>query len=239
MPRYRVEALEKFIVRTVYHVEADSETEAEQQCKSGSVGYESAEIEEGDEDWMRTVAIENMDDEDELQPIPVATPQPPNFVTKHGEGLFMYLDEQGHEQVVEYLLHFQRGVYSYSPYGQVKHHDGRDITPDEVDKHNFLLDEAIVIGLGKCQVGQCGILYLRRLPTHSDTDDKSKQYYQVTTFRGRVLANNINTSASDDNLVRVHGNTIVFHHRMDDGAIGVFRGQLDPDADCFNFERIS
>ena len=58
MPKYRVEALEKFVVRTVYHVEADNPDEAEALCKSGDVAYDEKTIEEGDEEWIETVSVE-------------------------------------------------------------------------------------------------------------------------------------------------------------------------------------
>lgn len=58
MPRYRVEALEKFIVRTVYFVDAKSPKQAEKKCRTGKVGYDKKEIEEGGEEWMETVSVE-------------------------------------------------------------------------------------------------------------------------------------------------------------------------------------
>ena len=58
MRRYRIEALEKFIVRTVYFVEADTPEQAEQFCKSGETGYDQKTIEEGDEEWLETVSVE-------------------------------------------------------------------------------------------------------------------------------------------------------------------------------------
>ena len=61
MPRYRVEALEKFVVRTVYDVEADTPEEAEQLCKNGHVAYDEKAVEEGDEDWLETVSVEQCD----------------------------------------------------------------------------------------------------------------------------------------------------------------------------------
>ena len=60
MPMYEVEALEKFIVRTTYLVKADCPEQAEQLCKFGKVSYESKEIEEGDEEWIKTVSIETV-----------------------------------------------------------------------------------------------------------------------------------------------------------------------------------
>ena len=58
MPRYRVEALEKLVVRTVYFVEAGTPEQAEQLCKSGETGYDQQTIEEGDEEWLETVSVE-------------------------------------------------------------------------------------------------------------------------------------------------------------------------------------
>ena len=58
MSKYRVEALEKFIVRTVYIVEATSPEQAEALCRGGEVAYEDRTIEEGDEEWLETVSVE-------------------------------------------------------------------------------------------------------------------------------------------------------------------------------------
>jgi len=58
MPQYRVEALEKFEVRTVYHVDADDPQQAEARCKSGAYAYDQASIQEGNEVWLETVSVE-------------------------------------------------------------------------------------------------------------------------------------------------------------------------------------
>ena len=58
MPKYRVEALEKFIVRTIYHVEAKTQKQAEALCREGKVAYDDMTIEEGDEEWLKTVSVE-------------------------------------------------------------------------------------------------------------------------------------------------------------------------------------
>jgi Uma2 family endonuclease len=58
MPKYRVEALEKFVIRTVYYVDAKSRKQAEHLCRSGQVAYEDKTVEEGDEEWLETVAVE-------------------------------------------------------------------------------------------------------------------------------------------------------------------------------------
>ena len=60
MPKYEVEALEKFIVRTTYLVEADCPEQAEQLCKSGNVAYDRKSAEEGDEEWIETVSTETV-----------------------------------------------------------------------------------------------------------------------------------------------------------------------------------
>jgi hypothetical protein len=57
MPSYRVEALEKFLVRTVYHVDAVNEQEAVRKCKTGDVPYDEHEIEEGDDEWIDTLSV--------------------------------------------------------------------------------------------------------------------------------------------------------------------------------------
>ena len=62
MPTFRIEALEKFIVRTVYRVEADTPQQAEELCQSGEVGYDEKAIEEGDEEWLETVSVEIADE---------------------------------------------------------------------------------------------------------------------------------------------------------------------------------
>ena len=61
MPKYRVEALEKFIVRTTYYVEAKSPKQAEALCREGKVAYDDKTIEEGDEEWLKTVSVEKCD----------------------------------------------------------------------------------------------------------------------------------------------------------------------------------
>jgi Uma2 family endonuclease len=60
--KYRVEALEKFVVRTVYLVEADNAKQAEEYAKEGYDPYEKVTIEEGDEEWIETVSVEEGSD---------------------------------------------------------------------------------------------------------------------------------------------------------------------------------
>jgi hypothetical protein len=58
MAMFRVEALEKFILRTVYRVEAPTAQEAEQMCREGEWPYDTKEGEEGGEEWLQTVGVE-------------------------------------------------------------------------------------------------------------------------------------------------------------------------------------
>jgi hypothetical protein len=58
MPIFRVEALEKFVVRTIYVVEAATPEQAEAKCKEGNAAYDQSEIEEGDEEWLETISVE-------------------------------------------------------------------------------------------------------------------------------------------------------------------------------------
>ena len=58
MAKYCITALEKFVVRTTYHVEAASRKKAEALCREGKVGYERAEVMEGNEQWLDTISIE-------------------------------------------------------------------------------------------------------------------------------------------------------------------------------------
>ncbi len=60
MPKYHVEALEKFFVRTTCLVEADTPSQAEQLRKSSEVAYDDKTIEEGDEEWLETVSVETV-----------------------------------------------------------------------------------------------------------------------------------------------------------------------------------
>jgi hypothetical protein len=58
VPRYRVEALEKFLVRTTYFVEADNSDEAERLCRKGKVAYDYHQIECGDDEWIETLSVD-------------------------------------------------------------------------------------------------------------------------------------------------------------------------------------
>jgi hypothetical protein len=56
---FNVVALEKFVVRTFYYaIEASTPEEAEELCRTGQVAYDEKHIEEGDEEWIETLSIE-------------------------------------------------------------------------------------------------------------------------------------------------------------------------------------
>lgn len=58
MPEFCVTALEKFVVKTIYHVTARTAEQAEKLCKEGKVPYEQCSIEEGDDEWVETLSVE-------------------------------------------------------------------------------------------------------------------------------------------------------------------------------------
>lgn len=62
MPKFRVEALERFLVWTVYRdVEASDAASAEQRCKAGEVPYDKFSNEEGDDQWVQTLEVKEQD----------------------------------------------------------------------------------------------------------------------------------------------------------------------------------
>jgi hypothetical protein len=58
MPEFCVTALEKFVVKTIYFVTAASAEQAEKLCKEGKASYEQVSIEEGDDEWVETLSVE-------------------------------------------------------------------------------------------------------------------------------------------------------------------------------------
>lgn len=86
-----------------------------------------------------------------------------------------------------------------------------DLTPEEADAHNKALDKGMLEGLDKhCDVGMHGTFYYGN--------------GEVRTFLGTLVSSN----------VHINGKGITFkRHDM------TFRGILQKNADCFNFERIA
>ena len=60
--RFRVVAHERFCVRTEYIVEAESAEQAEEFVNSGHADYESHSVEEGEEEYLWTEYVEEIDE---------------------------------------------------------------------------------------------------------------------------------------------------------------------------------
>lgn len=58
MKVFEVEAMENFLVRTRYLVDAETEEEAEQLCKEGRVAYVDHSVQEGDDEWLETLGVQ-------------------------------------------------------------------------------------------------------------------------------------------------------------------------------------
>jgi len=112
---------------------------------------------------------------------------------------------KGTDNCLGYLMSFPgKGVYD-ATFGKI------DITQEEADAHNKILDEAMLKGLDEnCQVGQGGTFYFNEANRN------------VTTFMGTVVAN-----------AAKNGKSITFSRN---GKL--YRGRTQKDADCFNFKRI-
>lgn len=115
----------------------------------------------------------------------------------------------GEDQCLGYLMVFPgHGVYDAT-------HGIVDVTPEEAEIHNRLLDEAIIKGLDEnCQVGQCGLFYL----------GKDADRFKVGTFCGKVISTDVQKSGAVVTFRR-HGKT--------------FRGRQREHEDCITFKRIS
>lgn len=61
MPKYSVVALEKFLVETTYEVEAKNKKEAIRLVKSGQVAYDDNKIREGDDEYIKTVSVKEIE----------------------------------------------------------------------------------------------------------------------------------------------------------------------------------
>ena len=70
MAQFRVEAIEKFEVKTVYYVDAETAEEAEEMCKSGSEPYLHFENLGNDDEWVETLEVREMTDGRSLHSAP-------------------------------------------------------------------------------------------------------------------------------------------------------------------------
>ena len=120
-------------------------------------------------------------------------------------GSLITFGDEDHETCLGYLIHFKgKGVYD-AEYGKV------EVTPEQADAHNTLLDEALLKGLDSCEIGQRGMFYV----------DKNNV---VKTWTGRLV--------SDDTVVK--DGYLTFRR-----AGKKFKGKLRrSDDNLFNFRRV-
>jgi hypothetical protein len=252
MPVYRIEALEKFVVRTVYNeVHATSPQQAVAKCKQGIHAYDSHSIEDGylsQEEWIETVRCEiteldpeqraaddaDADDDDNKSESDtksdLANKSRTIFATKHDDAGLLYVHPYPFTEppiMLDYLVDFENMGIHDATYGQV------NCTPEQAATHNNLLDKMIVDGLANCKIGEHGTFYHRL--------DKTMKKHQVTTFLGHVIAE----TGKNGFAVFVTGNTIRFQYtpniigkHVSPGDRMMFRGRLQVGQDLFNFKRI-
>lgn len=137
------------------------------------------------------------------------------MVQIQNDGGFLTFDDSGAQRCLGYLMHFNgHGVYEPS-LGRV------DVTPEQAEVHNKLLDEAVLKGLDEsCEVGQGTSFYLQA------TDSKGRPacgQAVVKTFIGTVVSAD----------VRMVGKSVTFNRKGK-----VFRGRTQKDADLVNFRRV-
>jgi hypothetical protein len=65
MPKYRIEARERFTVITVYNeVEAEDVEHAISKCKHGTAAYDSSQPDDdGDDEYLETLSVEKINDD--------------------------------------------------------------------------------------------------------------------------------------------------------------------------------
>ena len=126
---------------------------------------------------------------------------------EHIGSLITYRDDDG-DRCLGYLMCFEgHGVYDPT-FGRV------EITPEQAETHNELLDEAMLAGLDEnCQVGMGGSFYV------GEQDGR----VAVKTFIGTVVSTD---------CVR-HGRSLTFKRNGK-----VFRGRTSQKRDLFHFRRV-
>ena len=127
-------------------------------------------------------------------------------ITNHA-GLLFISKEDADERPLGHLFCFE-GHGVFGPTGRV------DVDPILVDKHNEMLDQALLDGLdNNCQVGQCGTFYIGKAQNDARV---------VKTFTGRVVSER----------TRVNGRSLTFWRKGKR-----FVGRLSQQCDAFNFRR--
>jgi len=112
-------------------------------------------------------------------------------------------------EILGYLVDFHENGIRDPTYGKV------NVTKEQADKHNKLLDQMMLDGLDKnCEIGQYGTFYF---------DDNKKI---VTTFMGTLVSDGVTVSG-------VIHKTVTFSRKDK-----IYQGRLQKNADCFNFRRI-
>jgi hypothetical protein len=132
-------------------------------------------------------------------PYRAAEQQPPSIRHKDGN----------EDRCLGYLMNFSgHGVYDAS-LGKV------EVTPEQADTHNRLLDEALLKGLDEnCQVGQGGSFYVGRHEGRT----------VVRTFLGTLVSADVS----------VNGRSLTFRRNAK-----TFRGRLSKQHDLFHFRRVA
>jgi hypothetical protein len=123
--------------------------------------------------------------------------------------LITYRDDDGTDRCVGYLVFFkEHGVYDPS-LGRV------EITPEQAEIHDRLLDEAMLAGLDQnCEVGMGGSFYV----------GKQDGRLVIETFLGALVSNDCTQ----------HGCVVTFTR-----AAKQYRGRRSRDHDLFNLRRVA
>lgn len=124
-------------------------------------------------------------------------------------GSLITLKDGNHERCLGYLWHAEGHGTFDANLGRV------DVSKDNADIHNKLLDDALLKGLDEnCQVGQCGTFYV----------GQHEGRMAIRTFIGTVVSTG----------VKANGQTLTFR-RMGK----TFRGRMSRQHDLFNFRRVA
>lgn len=124
--------------------------------------------------------------------------------------LITYHDAKtGQQHCLGFLFHAaEHGTFD-ADFGQV------DVSKADADTHNNLLSAALIEGLDKCEIGQCGMFYLNTTSAHR---------LEVRTFTGEVVSSDVAWRGSDVVMTR--------NGRQ-------FRGRRRKDVDLIMLKRIS
>jgi hypothetical protein len=123
---------------------------------------------------------------------------------KHKGSLILVQEVNGPDTCLGFLIYSpEHGVFD-AHYGRV------DVTKEEADIHNKLLSTALIEGLDRCEVGQCGDFYLH---------NKSA----VRTWTGEVVAESSTPGKRGCRQFVRNGRTFEFKVPKDEDCITVKR----------------